>query len=73
MNCDRSTRTNRYGALISEEVYTAKESKDFLDKLYGNSIERLITTLYSNKVIKNSDLAELRQFLDQLEEGGEND
>ena len=35
--CDRTTRTNYYSALISEEDYKAQEGRSFLEKLYGNS------------------------------------
>lgn len=65
--CDRSTRTNMYSTIVKENDYMTQESKNFLDKLYDNSIQRLISTLYSNKVLENADLAELRQFLDELE------
>ena len=65
--CDRSTGKNLYSAIISENDYKAKESKNFLEKLYNNSIQNLITTLYTNKMMKNVDVDELRKFLDELE------
>lgn len=43
-------------------------SKHFLEKLYNNSIQNMITALYDSKEIKNSDIEELRNFLDQLED-----
>lgn len=67
--CDRSTGTNLYSSLISEDDYKAKESKHFLEKLYDNSIQNMVATLYSNKVIKESDLEELKRFLDEWEDG----
>lgn len=66
--CDRSIGKNLYSAIISENDYKAKESKSFLEKLYNNSIQNLITTLYTNKMMKNVDIDELRKFLDELEE-----
>ncbi len=66
--CDRSTGKNLYSAIISENDYKAKESKSFLEKLYDNSIQNLITTLYTNKMMKKVDINELRKFLDELEE-----
>lgn len=65
--CDRSTRTNLYSALIFEEEYKARESKSFLEKLYGNSLQSLVTSLYSSKVIDKTDLSDLREYLNQLE------
>lgn len=66
--CDRSTGTNLYSFLVSENDYKAKESKNFLEKLYNNSIQNLVATLYGNKVIKAADIEELRGFLDKMEE-----
>lgn len=42
--------------------------KTFLKKLYNNSIQNMVATLYNNKAVKNSDIEELRKFLDKLEE-----
>lgn len=68
LTCNRNTGTNLYTSIISENDYKSKESKHFLEKLYNNSIQNLIGTLYNNKIIKNSDMKELREFLDKLEE-----
>lgn len=67
VNCDRSMGVNLYTPIISESDYKAKESKNFLERLYNNSIQNMVATLYSNKEIKDSDIAELRKFLDELE------
>ena len=67
ISCDRTTGNNLYSPIISENEFKAKESKSFLEKLYNNSIRNMIATLYSNKAIKDSDVDELRKFLDDLE------
>lgn len=69
VNCDRSTGTNLYTALVSENDYKAREGRNFLERLYDNSMQNLVANLYGNKVIKDSDLKELRAFLDELESG----
>ncbi len=69
--CDRQTRTNLYLASIRENEYMAEESREFLEKLYDNSVENFITGLYNSKILKNTDLDELRVFLDKLEESEE--
>lgn len=69
--CDRQTRTNLYQASIRENEYMAEESREFLEKLYDNSVENFITGLYNSKILKNTDLDELRVFLDKLEESEE--
>ena len=68
VSCDRSTGSNLYISIISENEYKAGASKHFLEKLYNNSIQNMIATLYSNKAIESSDVEELRSFLDKLEE-----
>ena len=68
---DRQTRTNLYQASIREKEYMAEESREFLEKLYDNSVENFITGLYNSKILKNTDLDELRVFLDKLEESEE--
>lgn len=51
ISCDRSTGRNLYASIISENEYKTKASKHFLEKLYNNSIQNMITALYSNKEI----------------------
>ncbi len=68
LSCDRSTGRNLYTSIISENKYKAGASKHFLEKLYNNSIQNMIAALYSNKEIKSSDIQELRNFLDKLED-----
>lgn len=68
IQCDRSTGNNLYTSIIPESEYKAGASKHFLEKLYNNSIRNMIATLYSNREIQNSDIEELRNFLNGLEE-----
>lgn len=68
LSCDRATGNNLYSSIISENDFKAKESKSFLEKLYNNSIQNMVATLYSNKAIKDTDMNELRKYLDDLEE-----
>lgn len=66
--CDRTTRSNLYSPIITENEYKARESKTFLARLYGNSLQSLVTNLYSNKVIDQADIKELQKYLKELEE-----
>ncbi len=68
VSCDRSTGSNLYTSIISENEYKAGAGRHFLEKLYNNSIQNMVATLYSNKAIKDSDIEELRNFLDKLED-----
>lgn len=68
ISCDRSTGSNLYTFIITENEYKARASRHFLEKLYNNSIQSMIATLYSDQAIKNDDIEELRNFLDRLED-----
>lgn len=65
--CDRSTGGNLYTALILENQYKTGASKHFLEKLYHNSLRNMVAALYDDKALKESDVKELREFLDRLE------
>ena len=65
--CDRSTRTNYYSALISAQNYKAKESRSFLERLYGNSLQNLVTSLYDSDTINDDDLSNLRKLIEEIE------
>ena len=68
VNCDRSGGSNLYAPLVPENEYKTQESKSLLEKLYDNSIRSMVATLYDSRVLKSSDVDELRKFLDDLEE-----
>ena len=66
--CDRSTRTNYYTALVTEEEYKLEESETFLERLYDKSAKNLIACLYQGKKMSKENIKELREYLDSLEE-----
>ena len=68
--CDRTTRTNYYSAVVSQDQYKFQESESFLGKLYDNSATKLIAHLCKGKKISQKEITELRDYLDSLEEGG---
>lgn len=63
--CDRSTRSNLYSALVEESDYKEQEGKTFLRRLYGNSLPGFVSCLYRSGAVSESDLEELRGFLDR--------
>jgi BlaI family penicillinase repressor len=65
----REGKINIYSAVISEEEYLENESKSFLEKLYGNSLTTLVSSLYKSNAISDKDLAELRRFIDKATKG----
>ena len=42
-----------------------------MKKLYHNSLQSMVATLYHNQMLKSSDVEELRTFLDELEKNEE--
>lgn len=65
--CDRTTRTNFYTFIISEDKYKMNESVSFLEKLFGNSLQKLVAELYGNNKLSQEDIKELRNYLEKLE------
>lgn len=65
--CDRSGKSNLYTPLVKETDYRARESRSFLQRLHGNSVQSLVASLYDSRAIGDGDLEELRAFLDRLE------
>lgn len=72
VNCDRTTRTNLYRALISEAAYKQNESRSFLEKLYDNSLQNFVATLYDARAIDERDLDDLKRLISDLERKNRN-
>lgn len=67
LHCVKEGRSNSYYAVISEEEYKESEGKSTLEKLFGNSIQDMVMSLYNGKAINKRDLVELRELLDRVE------
>lgn len=61
---EKQGKNNLYTPLIREEEYLRQESRSFLQRLYGNSVKNMVAALYHDRTINESDLQELREFLD---------
>ena len=57
-------KSKAYIPLVSEKDYLVVESKSFLKRMSGNSITRLVTSLYDSKSISDEDLEELTAFIE---------
>ena len=69
--CDRTTRTNYYSALVSEDEYKVTEGTSLLEKMFNRSAKDFIASLYQGKKMSGKDIQELRAYLDSLEKKGE--
>ncbi|MBW4084987.1 BlaI/MecI/CopY family transcriptional regulator [Paenibacillus sp. S150] len=68
LHCQKQGRSNSYHAAISEMKYKESEGKSTLEKLFGNSVQDMVMSLYNGKAIDKRDLAQLREMLDRVEE-----
>lgn len=68
VECVRTEKPNRYTALVAKTDYQASESRSFLARLYGNSVQSMMATLYDSRMLDGEDVRELRAFLDELEQ-----
>ena len=59
-------RFNVYNPIINEQEYLEQESKTFLRKVFGNSIKKLVASLYNSKSISKKDLEELQCFIKEV-------
>ena len=66
--CEKRGKSNWYRPLISESEYKAAEGRGIIDRLYGSSFTGMVAALYDGRAIGKDDLAELRQYLDALED-----
>lgn len=67
LRCEKEGRNNRYSPVISEAEYKESEGKSTLVKLFDNSIQNMVMSLYNGKAINKNDLQELREMLDKVE------
>ena len=61
-------KMNLYTPVVSQEDYQAHESHSVLEKLYGNSLKKFVTSLYQGKKISSEEVQELSNFLRELED-----
>ena len=61
-------KMNLYTPLVSQSDYQAHESQSVLEKLYGNSLKKFVTSLYHGKKISSEEVQDLSEFLKNLED-----
>jgi len=63
----RDGKINIYTPIVNEDVYLEIESKLFLERLHGNSLKSFVAALYSGDAIDQSDLDELKRFIEEAD------
>ena len=61
-------KMNLYTPLVSHSDYQAHESQSVLEKLYGNSLKKFVTSLYQGKKVSSEEIQDLSDFLKELED-----
>ena len=61
-------KMNLYTPLVSQSDYQANESQNVLEKLYGNSLKKFVTSLYQGKKMSSEEVQDLSNFLKELED-----
>ena len=61
-------KMNLYTPLVSQSDYQAHESQSVLEKLYGNSLKKSVTSLYQGKKVSPEEIQDLSDFLKELED-----
>ena len=60
-------KMNLYTPLVSQNDYQVNESQSVLEKLYGNSLKKFVTSLYQGKKMSSEEVQDLSNFLKELE------
>lgn len=68
LSCGKAGKGNRYHPLVSRSEYQQEEGASVLAKLYQGSLSRFAAALYDGGTLSREDVAELRAYLDSLEE-----
>ena len=64
LSCEKEGRQNLYTPLVSREAYLQCESRSFVERVCGGSVKNLVASLSDAGALTESDLDELRAFLD---------
>ena len=71
LRCEKAGRVNCYTPLVTEEAYRRQAGGAVLEKLYEGSLKTFAAALWDGGRLSQSEVAELREYLDALEGGRE--
>ena len=64
---DTSEKIQLYIPLIKKDETTTKETRSFLNRIYGGSIGLMVSSLAGQSSLSDKEIAELRSILDDME------
>lgn len=65
---DKDGRAYRYYPLVAQADYQQKESRSFIDKVFGGRLAPLVAGFAGQKQLSADDIAELKQVIAQWEQ-----
>ena len=68
LRCEKQGRTNGCRPLVTRAEYQRRAGRRMLDKLYAGSLRGFAAALYDGGNLTPEDVAQLRAYLDTLEE-----
>lgn len=71
VSVEKQGKTNLYTPLVAQGEYQEGESKNLLEKLYGNSLKKFVSSLYNGKKLNSEDIRELSEFIREMEDSEE--
>lgn len=63
LESEKKGKERIYSPLISREDYLSAETESFFNRLHGNSIRSLVSTLYDGEKLSDEEIADLRNWL----------
>lgn len=68
---EKQGKTNLYTPLVEQEEYQQGESQNLLEKLYGNSLKKFVSSLYNGRKLDSDDIRELSELIRDMEDAEE--
>lgn len=71
VSVEKQGKTNLYTPLVEQEEYQQGESQNLLEKLYGNSLKKFVSSLYNGRKLDSEDIRELSELIRDMEDAEE--
>lgn len=65
---DGKVRNSKYYAIVTEEECKARETQNFLDRIYNGSVKMMVSNLVKDSRLSKNDAEELLKLIDKMED-----
>ena len=69
VRCEVEGRTRHYFPAVEREGVALRETRSFLDKVYGGSVGLMVSAMAQDKALTKAEIEELYDILKRAEEG----